>query len=69
MVARKRARSAAGMVSAPASTSSALPRMAADLGSTTTDMQWVVSIYMLVLGAFMVPAAKSRKSCGHDSSA
>ncbi len=36
----------------------ALPRMAADLGSTTTDMQWVVSIYMLVLGAFMVPAGR-----------
>jgi EmrB/QacA subfamily drug resistance transporter len=34
----------------------ALPRMAADLGSTTTDLQWVVSIYMLTLGAFMVPA-------------
>ncbi len=29
-----------------------------NLGSTTTDMQWVVSIYMLVLGAFMVPAGR-----------
>ncbi|MFL0240236.1 MFS transporter [Mycobacterium sp. SMC-17] len=36
----------------------ALPRMAADLGSTTTDLQWVVSIYMLTLGAFMVPAGR-----------
>lgn len=36
----------------------ALPRMAADLGSSTTDMQWVVSIYMLALGAFMVPAGR-----------
>lgn len=36
----------------------ALPRMAADLGCTTTDLQWVVSIYMLTLGAFMVPAGR-----------
>jgi MFS family permease len=36
----------------------ALPRMAADLGSTATDLQWVISIYMLALGAFMVPAGR-----------
>jgi MFS family permease len=36
----------------------ALPRTAADLGSTTTDLQWVISIYMLTLGAFMVPAGR-----------
>ncbi|MFV8161456.1 MFS transporter [Mycobacterium sp. 134] len=36
----------------------ALPRMASDLHSSTTDMQWVVSIYMLTLGAFMVPAGR-----------
>ncbi len=36
----------------------ALPRMAHDLGSTTTDLQWVISIYMLSLGAFMVPAGR-----------
>lgn len=36
----------------------ALPRMAADLHSSTTDLQWVVSIYMLTLGAFMVPAGR-----------
>jgi EmrB/QacA subfamily drug resistance transporter len=36
----------------------ALPRMAADLGSTTTDLQWVISVYMLALGAFMVPAGR-----------
>lgn len=35
-----------------------LPRMAADLHSTTTDLQWVVSVYMLALGAFMVPAGR-----------
>jgi EmrB/QacA subfamily drug resistance transporter len=36
----------------------ALPRMAADLGSTATDLQWVISVYMLTLGAFMVPAGR-----------
>ena len=32
--------------------------MAADLGSTTTDLQWVISVYMLALGAFMAPAGR-----------
>jgi EmrB/QacA subfamily drug resistance transporter len=36
----------------------ALPRMAADLGGDATDLQWVISVYMLVLGAFMVPAGR-----------
>ena len=36
----------------------ALPRMAAELGDSATDLQWVISIYMLVLGAFMVPAGR-----------
>lgn len=36
----------------------ALPRMAVDLKTTTTDLQWVISIYMLALGAFMVPAGR-----------
>jgi len=36
----------------------ALPRMALDLKTTTTDLQWVVSVYMLALGAFMVPAGR-----------
>jgi EmrB/QacA subfamily drug resistance transporter len=36
----------------------ALPRMASDLNSTTTDLQWVISVYMLALGAFMVPAGR-----------
>ena len=36
----------------------ALPRIAADFGSTTTDLQWVISVYMLALGAFMVPAGR-----------
>ncbi len=36
----------------------ALPQMASDLGSRTTDLQWVISVYMLVLGAFMAPAGR-----------
>jgi EmrB/QacA subfamily drug resistance transporter len=36
----------------------ALPRMAADLKTTTPDLQWVISVYMLALGAFMVPAGR-----------
>lgn len=36
----------------------ALPRMSHDLGSTATDLQWVISVYMLTLGAFMVPAGR-----------
>jgi EmrB/QacA subfamily drug resistance transporter len=36
----------------------ALPRMALDLGTTTPDLQWVISVYMLALGAFMVPAGR-----------
>jgi EmrB/QacA subfamily drug resistance transporter len=36
----------------------ALPRMAEELGSSTTDLQWVISVYMLALGAFMVPAGR-----------
>lgn len=36
----------------------ALPVIAADLGSTTTDLQWVVSGYLLALGALMIPASR-----------
>ena len=36
----------------------ALPRMAFELHSTTSDLQWVISVYMLALGAFMVPAGR-----------
>lgn len=36
----------------------ALPRMASDFGSAPTDLQWVISVYMLTLGAFMVPAGR-----------
>jgi EmrB/QacA subfamily drug resistance transporter len=36
----------------------ALPRMAIELDSTATDLQWVISVYMLALGAFMVPGGR-----------
>jgi len=36
----------------------ALPSMATDLHSTAVDLQWVISVYMLALGAFMVPAGR-----------
>lgn len=36
----------------------ALPRIADDFGTTATDLQWVISVYMLALGAFMVPAGR-----------
>jgi EmrB/QacA subfamily drug resistance transporter len=36
----------------------ALPRMASDLHSSTSDLRWVISVYMLALGAFMVPAGR-----------
>jgi MFS family permease len=31
---------------------------AVDLNSTATDLDWVISVYMLALGAFMVPAGR-----------
>lgn len=36
----------------------ALPRIAAEFGRSPTDLQWLVSAYMLALGAFMVPAGR-----------
>jgi MFS family permease len=41
----------------------ALPRMALDLKTTAPDLQWVISVYMLALGAFMVPAGRIGRSC------
>jgi MFS family permease len=32
--------------------------MAPELNSTPTDLQWVISVYLLTLGAFMVPAGR-----------
>ncbi len=36
----------------------ALPVIAVELGTTATDLQWVVSAYMLALGALMIPATR-----------
>ena len=36
----------------------ALPRMASEFNCAATDLQWVISIYMVTLGAFMVPAGR-----------
>jgi EmrB/QacA subfamily drug resistance transporter len=36
----------------------ALPRMASELHSSATNLQWVISVYMLALGALMVPAGR-----------
>jgi EmrB/QacA subfamily drug resistance transporter len=36
----------------------ALPKIASDFGSTATDLQWIISIYMVTLGALMVPAGR-----------
>jgi MFS family permease len=36
----------------------ALPRMAVDLNETTTNMQWVVSAYMIAVGAAMIPGGR-----------
>ncbi|MGI9556350.1 MAG: MFS transporter [Solirubrobacterales bacterium] len=35
-----------------------LPEMAEDLGTTTTDLQWAISGYMLALAAFLVPGGR-----------
>ena len=39
----------------------ALPRMASELHSTASDLQWVISVYMLTFGRFMVPAGRMRR--------
>ncbi len=36
----------------------ALPSMAAELGSSTTDLQWVISGYILAQAAFLIPGGK-----------
>lgn len=36
----------------------ALPAMAAELGSSTTDLQWVVSGYILAQAAVLIPGGK-----------
>jgi hypothetical protein len=36
----------------------ALPQMADDLNQTTTNMQWVLSAYMIAVAATMIPAGR-----------
>ncbi|KUH68061.1 MFS transporter [Mycolicibacterium novocastrense] len=36
----------------------ALPRIAVEFGTDTAELQWIISVYMLALGAFMVPAGR-----------
>ena len=36
----------------------AVPRMSDDLSASATDLQWVISAYMLALGALMVPGGR-----------
>lgn len=36
----------------------ALPVIARDMGTTTTDLQWALSGYMLALGSLMIPASR-----------
>jgi EmrB/QacA subfamily drug resistance transporter len=43
----------------------ALPRMAVDLNQTTTNMQWVISAYMIAVGAAMIPGGRLGDLRGH----
>jgi hypothetical protein len=43
----------------------ALPRMAVDLNETTTNMQWVLSAYMIAVGAAMIPGGRLGDLRGH----
>src|SRR3954447_3967626 len=41
------------------SLSLALPTIAADLRTTTTNLQWLLSGYMIALGALLIPAGRA----------
>jgi MFS family permease len=43
----------------------ALPSMAVDLNETTTNLQWVLSAYMIAVGAAMIPAGRLGDLRGH----
>jgi MFS family permease len=43
----------------------ALPRMAVDLNETTSNMQWVISAYMIAVGAAMIPGGRLGDLRGH----
>ncbi|WCO66973.1 MFS transporter [Iamia majanohamensis] len=42
----------------------ALPTIARDLGSSVTDLQWLLSGYLLALGSLLVPAARAADVVG-----
>ena len=43
----------------------ALPRMAIGLNQTTTNMQWVISAYIIAVGAAMIPGGRLGDLRGH----
>ena len=43
----------------------ALPSMAVDFNKTTTDLQWVLSAYLIAIGAAMIPAGRLGDLRGH----
>ncbi len=43
----------------------ALPRMAVELNESTTNMQWVLSAYMIAIGAALIPAGRLGDLRGH----
>ncbi|GAA4552544.1 MFS transporter [Pseudonocardia xishanensis] len=49
------------------SLSLALPAIAADLDRTPTDLQWLVSGYMLALGSLLIPAGRAGDVLGRRS--
>lgn len=44
---------------------SSLPTIGADLGFTAASLQWPVSLYALILGAFLLPAGRLADVYGH----
>ena len=42
----------------------ALPTIAADLGTSVTDLQWLLSGYLMALGALMIPAGRAGEILG-----
>ena len=47
------------------SLSLALPTIAADLGTSVTDLQWLLSGYLIALGALLIPAGRAGDVLGH----
>jgi len=49
------------------SLSLALPTIAADLGTSVTDLQWLLSGYMIALGSLLIPAGRAGDMMGRRS--